>query len=120
MKTSLITAAFVMTLTSASAFAHHPAADNVDPEIYAMIDENVADTPHADLTFDDMGSDNDSMGAAMEERDEVTSGAGENGSLAAEEARTSIEAGADTDIAMNTDDLNTFDLMDNVVDALAE
>jgi hypothetical protein len=38
---------------SFAAFAHHPAADIVDAEIYEMIDENVADTPHADLTFDD-------------------------------------------------------------------
>lgn len=41
---------------SVSAFAHHPAADIVDPEIYETIDENVADAPHADLVFDDMGN----------------------------------------------------------------
>lgn len=50
-------AAIVSMLAAGSAFAHHPAADIVDPEIYEMIDENVADTPHADLVFDDMGSD---------------------------------------------------------------
>lgn len=49
----------VFAFASSTAFAHHPAADIVDPEIYAMIDENVADTPHADLTFDDMGGGND-------------------------------------------------------------
>lgn len=37
------------------AWSHHPAADIVDPEIYAMIDALVADTPHADLVFSDMG-----------------------------------------------------------------
>jgi len=37
------------------AWSHHPAADIVDPEIYAMIDSLVADTPHADLVFSDMG-----------------------------------------------------------------
>ncbi len=37
------------------AWAHHPAADIVDPDIYAMIDSLVADTPHADLVFTDMG-----------------------------------------------------------------
>lgn len=42
-------------LASFSAFAHHPAEDIVDPDIYAMIDANVADTPHADLDFTDMG-----------------------------------------------------------------
>ncbi|MEJ2454708.1 MAG: hypothetical protein P8103_11210 [Candidatus Thiodiazotropha sp.] len=36
-------------------WAHHPAADIVDPDIYAMIDSLVADTPHADLVFTDMG-----------------------------------------------------------------
>jgi hypothetical protein len=42
-------------LTSFAAVAHHPAADIVDEETFEMIDENVADTPHADLEFDDMG-----------------------------------------------------------------
>jgi len=37
-------------------FAHHPAADIVDEEIYALIDEMVSDTPHADLEFIDMGN----------------------------------------------------------------
>lgn len=38
-------------------YAHHPAADVVDTEIYAMIDAMVSDTPHAELVFDDMGGD---------------------------------------------------------------
>ncbi|PLX88735.1 MAG: hypothetical protein C0619_12095 [Desulfuromonas sp.] len=37
-------------------FAHHPAADIVDEEIYALINEMVSDTPHADLEFIDMGN----------------------------------------------------------------
>lgn len=48
-------AAIASLFASVSAFAHHPAADIVDPEIYEMIDENVADTPHADMVFEDMG-----------------------------------------------------------------
>lgn len=48
-------AAVASLFASAAAFAHHPTADIVDPEIYEMIDENVADTPHADLVLDDMG-----------------------------------------------------------------
>ena len=36
-------------------YAHHPAADIVDEEIYEMIDSMVEDTPHATLTFDEMG-----------------------------------------------------------------
>ena len=54
-KKSVLMSSLVFAFASSTAFAHHPAADIVDPEIYAMIDENVADTPHADLTFDDMG-----------------------------------------------------------------
>ena len=59
MKKHLMTTTLFLSLASTSAFAHHMAADIVDPEIYAMIDENVADTPHADLTFDDMGRPSD-------------------------------------------------------------
>lgn len=57
MKKILKVIATASLFASFSALAHHPAADIVDPEIYEMIDENVADTPHADLVFDDMGSD---------------------------------------------------------------
>lgn len=55
MKNVLKVATIASLFVSFAAFAHHPAADIVDPEIYEMIDDNVADTPHADLTFDDMG-----------------------------------------------------------------
>jgi hypothetical protein len=56
MKKMLFATAVAMTFGTTAAFAHHPAAEIVDPEIYAMIDENVSDT-HAELTLDDMGSD---------------------------------------------------------------
>ncbi|RJX21594.1 MAG: hypothetical protein C4563_04595 [Desulfobulbus sp.] len=46
--------ALCATLAAGPALAHHPAADIVDPEIYAMIDAMVADTPHADMVFDDV------------------------------------------------------------------
>ena len=49
---SIVLAMFVC---STSVYAHHPAADIVDEEIYAQIDSLVADTPHATLTFDEMG-----------------------------------------------------------------
>ncbi len=55
MKSLLKLATIASLLASVPAFAHHPAADIVDPEIYEMIDENVSDTPHADMVFDDMG-----------------------------------------------------------------
>jgi hypothetical protein len=55
MKSILQAAVLTSLLASFSAFAHHPAEDIVDEDIYAMIDENVADTPHADLDFTSMG-----------------------------------------------------------------
>ncbi|MBU0681879.1 MAG: hypothetical protein KKD73_10715 [Proteobacteria bacterium] len=57
MKKIVTTFALCLALAASPALAHHPAEDIVDPEIYAMIDAMVADTPHADLVFDDdMGS----------------------------------------------------------------
>ncbi|MBC2730470.1 MULTISPECIES: hypothetical protein [Thiobacillus] len=55
MKSMLQAAVLTSLLASFSAFAHHPAEDIVDEETWAMIDENVADTPHADLDFSSMG-----------------------------------------------------------------
>jgi len=55
MRKLLQTGLYSLAIISMSAFAHHPAADIVDEEIYAMIDEMVSDTPHADMTFDSMG-----------------------------------------------------------------
>ncbi len=55
MRKLLQVTALATLLSAPAAFAHHPAADIVDPEIYAMIDSMVADTPHADLVFTDMG-----------------------------------------------------------------
>jgi len=47
---------FCQAFSLGTAIAHHPAEDIVDEEIYAMIDEMVADTPHATLEFDGMGN----------------------------------------------------------------
>lgn len=55
MKKALHIATLAAALSSAAVFAHHPAADIVDEDIYVMIDSMVADTPHADLVFTDMG-----------------------------------------------------------------
>ena len=41
-------------LATAPLFAHHAAEGIVDDDVYAMIDEMVADTPHAELDFTDM------------------------------------------------------------------
>ena len=55
MKKIVTTLALCLAMAASPVFAHHPAEDIVDTEIYAMIDEMVADTPHADLVFDEMG-----------------------------------------------------------------
>ena len=53
----------VFALVAFPVIAHHPAADIVDSEIYAMIDEMVSDTPHATIVFDD------DMGGGMTQTD---------------------------------------------------
>lgn len=55
MKKAVQIAVLASLLSSFSAFAHHMAIDYVDADIYAMIDDNVADTPHADLDFTTLG-----------------------------------------------------------------
>lgn len=49
----------ILVLIALPVMGHHPAEGIVDDEVYAMIDEMVADTPHALLDFDDMDDDND-------------------------------------------------------------
>ncbi|MBU0943514.1 MAG: hypothetical protein KJ804_02715 [Proteobacteria bacterium] len=66
MKTIGTTLTLCLVLAASPALAHHPAADTVDPVIYAMIDEMVSDTPHADLVFDD------EMGTSTFEIDSVS------------------------------------------------
>jgi hypothetical protein len=56
MKKIVTLGSLVMLLGSTNLYAHHPAADIVDEEIYEQIDSMVADTPHATLTFDEMGA----------------------------------------------------------------
>ena len=36
--------------------AHHAAQDIIDEEVWLMIDELLADTPHANIDFDEVGS----------------------------------------------------------------
>ena len=72
MKMKLLTTAIVLAFASTAAYAHHPAADIVDPEIYERIDSNVSDV-HAAMVFDDMGRDVDEAGDAMNSRDDMDS-----------------------------------------------
>lgn len=55
MKSLVKVAVLTSMLASFSAFAHHPAEDIIDEDVWAMVDENVADTPHADLDFSATG-----------------------------------------------------------------
>jgi hypothetical protein len=56
MQSKLTAGAFLLTLTLAlPVVAHHMAEGIVDEEIYEMIDAMVADTPHGDMTFEDLG-----------------------------------------------------------------
>ena len=104
MKKITYTTAIFTLMTASSAMAHHPAADIVDAATYEMIDANVADTPHADLVFDDMGG---SMDAASSDQNGV--------------ATDIAEVGAAADLAMESaGTVETIDLMENVVDSLAQ
>ena len=55
MKFTLIFTFVLLTIIAVPVIAHHPAQGIVDEEIYVMIDEMVADTPHAEMVFDSMG-----------------------------------------------------------------
>lgn len=48
--------ALALAIATTNVSAHHPAADIVDADIYVMIDSLVADSPHATMTFDEMGA----------------------------------------------------------------
>jgi hypothetical protein len=104
MKKLTFTTAIFMAATTTAALAHHPAVDMVDADTYAMISENVADTPHVDLVLDDMGS-------AMDQA------AGDQG------AQDMARAGeiVNLDVAMDTaDTMDTMDLMEDVEALMAQ
>ena len=77
MNKTLQISALALIAVSASAFAHHPAADIVDPEVYEMIEENISEV-HLDMTFDDMG------GNSADIDSEMGSGNDEAGSMVAD------------------------------------
>ncbi len=55
MKRALTYAALSAFLLSAPVMAHHAAEGILDDELYAMIDEMVADTTHAEIDLTDLG-----------------------------------------------------------------
>lgn len=56
MKKFLTVLVMSIAITCMPAFAHHAADGIVDEETYEMIDDLVSDTPHADMTLEDLGS----------------------------------------------------------------
>ena len=54
--TRALMALTILALFAYPVIAHHAAQDILDEEIWLMIDEMVADTPHADIDFDSVGS----------------------------------------------------------------
>lgn len=124
---TLILASFA----GSAAYAHHPAADRVDPEIYSMIDENVADTPHADMTFDDMGGvmeAREDMGESASEmrgdeeaREEMRDNANEARGDAAFDREMAVETEANREAADDMREaIDTMGLLDEVTSALAD
>ncbi len=128
MKKTLLTTALFLSMAGTSVHAHHPAADIVDPEIYAMIDENVADTPHADLTFDDMGSSMESAADAMESRGDMGGAAQADAAMEADmEAGMGADVSAMMDARGDVDEaaageaaFDTFTLLEDIDRAVAE
>lgn len=51
---ALVAVSLVLAVASV-AVAHHAASGIVDEDIYAMIDALVADTPHGEMSLDDLG-----------------------------------------------------------------
>jgi len=69
MSKPLTLSALALLVASTNLYAHHPAAEIVDPEIYALIEENISDV-HLAMTFDDMGGNTSEVGNAMAARDD--------------------------------------------------
>lgn len=92
-------------LTAANAYAHHPAADMVDPEVYAMIEENISDV-HLAMEFDDMGSDSADMGEGMASRNDDTGNmAADMGSDLAGDMAADMSGNMGSDLASIGNDL---------------
>ena len=56
MKIIIAAIAASLAIASSAAFSHHAAEGMVDADVYEMIDTLIADTPHADMTIDDLGT----------------------------------------------------------------
>jgi hypothetical protein len=76
MKTHVIMTAAMAALVCGPVFAHHPAEDMVDPEIYQMINDRLeaADSPHLDMDMDDMGANMEEAAERSQDRAEQAAG----------------------------------------------
>ena len=86
-------------IASTQSYAHHPAVDMVDPEIYAMIEENISDA-HLDLTFDDMGGNSTDAGSPADSVDN------EVGNMASE-MRGSMESDVESEMSSNVESMES-------------
>ena len=107
MKKIVTTFALCLALAAVPALAHHPAEDIVDPEIYAMIDEMVADTPHADLVFDDvMGTTEITTDSVSEAEDLIDDGLLATLSLLDEEVTVTITFGDEVEATSSIEEVS--------------
>ena len=97
--------AFALLLASTNLYAHHPAADIVDEEIYATIDSMVADTPHASLTFEEMGAGMTETTVTVDTLDEFETLVTEEGLLEYVEV---LDGVVDVDLSFNDDNSVTL------------
>ena len=105
MKKIFTTCVLCLALAAGPAFAHHPAADIVDPEIYAMIDSMVADTPHADIVFDeDMGTTTITADSVSAAEDLINDGLLATLSLLDEDVTVEITFGVDVEAEISNID----------------
>ncbi|WP_163335879.1 hypothetical protein [Desulfopila sp. IMCC35008] len=51
-------------MSTSIALAHHP-LEEINEDIFLLVDEMISETPHAELIFDDMGGDNASSSADL-------------------------------------------------------
>ena len=99
MKNKLTPIVLALLLVAVTSYAHHPAADIVDLDVYAMIEENISEV-HLNMTFEDMGGETTEVGGAMEARDSdvgMAMGGDTEDVGSANEERTEMNSMADAD-----------------------
>ena len=87
MKNLFKLSALTLFVATTSAYAHHPAEDMIDPEVYDMIEENISDV-HLSMTFDDMGGNSGDV-------DTASGGSDETGSMSADMGSDLEDIGSD-------------------------